>query len=270
MAIDRHQKYRDEILKKFHVDKGGVIDGYPNPSPAEIRNACKYLYNTNCKGLDRVFLKNFLGAREDEISDVSFNNINLYKRIQRFLLEKSKKPQGKNSIEIVAWLVDFSPRPLSRFITGDVLEAKANNGEDVFPGKIEQILRTLGELSSLAESFQNDAVIRFAEANLNGLLESIMNKWGEDQMKPMLNNIIDDKFVALEGRLKKAMRLNKRMGLLGLFFVPTMKIESIKELILDDLLDRISDIYNYDFVIDDNGDIYLEEVDNDDLLDDLV
>ncbi len=272
MAKDPHQKYRDEILKKYHLQNGGLIAGYPSPSIGDIKEACERLYLKNCDGEDEIFLKKFLGAKGEQILDNDFNVSSRFRNIQRFLIGEISKPHGFETIEVIAWLVNFTPRPLSDYL-GLKREDQREGSKHTFPNNLEPILKGLHELKKIAESLKTDSWLNFGEEELTKILAKAVNRWGEQELKGLMAQVIDEKFIELERRLKKTISLNKKLGILGLIFLPTTKIENLKEIIFDDFLDRVEDIYQYKLIIEDNGDIYFEDkhtIEDDDPLDGLV
>lgn len=267
--MDKHQKYRLEILDKYHEDKGGIIEGYPDPTLSDIRDACELLFKTNIKKSDKAFLKSFLGVRNDLMSpDHFYGNNHRYKKIQRFLRGESKKPQGSNTIEIIAWLINFEPRPLSSYVFG-IADIQIDLKEPV-PDKINQILTAIKQLEQISVSIEDGSFQNFAEISLGKAMQTAIKKWGDEDLKPILNNVIDEKVVALEKRYKKAMINEKRLGFLTAVLVPMTLIDKVKEDIILDTLEILSDIYNYDFVIDENDDLYIEDDMDDELLDGLT
>lgn len=269
--MDKHTTYRKEILKKYHEDKGGLIEGYPNPTLPEIREAFKTIFYKDCPDSDKRFLIRFLRLKHEIITDLDFNGINRYKKIRRFLVGETDKPHGNETIEVIAWLVGYRPRPLSKFINNDLTSNNLSQTDSQLPNKIEQILQLLKELNFMAESVKTDAIIDVFDEHMKKALESVIHKWGKEDLQPLITLVLDDRIVEMEKRLKKTILLNKKMGLLGLLFIPTMTIEKLKEEIAMDIYDVISNHFDIEFLIDDKGDLYIEEGhESNNILDDLL
>ncbi|KPM31266.1 Hypothetical protein I595_2531 [Croceitalea dokdonensis DOKDO 023] len=257
-------------MTKYHTDSGGMIAGYPNPTLSKIREAVKALFYQGISKEDSRFLKRFLRINTHEITDADFHNLSRYKVIRRFLVGKSLKPQESEAIEVLAWLVNFRPRPFSNYIGLDAGQAGLDGTDTKLSNEIEKVLLFLKELDALSNSIDTKAFATMFDQRIAKAFEASFNKWGETQLEPLITSVIDDKFVEMEVRLKKLIRINKKMGLFGLVFLPTMTLEKLKEELAFDILDAIGDFFNAAFVADDNGDIHIEDEDLDGILEDLL
>lgn len=86
------------------------------PTCANIRNEFRVLFNARCSNLDKTFLKEFLAIPYDKaLSDVAVKKCDpdKFKPLCNFL-QKGVNTREKN-MELLAWLIDFRPRPFSNY-----------------------------------------------------------------------------------------------------------------------------------------------------------
>ncbi|MEW4923535.1 hypothetical protein [Algibacter sp. 2305UL17-15] len=112
------EDYRNSILEKFNTDtKEGKTKYIFNSTPASIRNACVRCLNEEKISLeDKRMLTLFFGLKSDEdyvkgIMDYPDGKL----RVVTNFLVNGTKPKRQGVDELVAWLIDFKPRPFFKF-----------------------------------------------------------------------------------------------------------------------------------------------------------
>ena len=88
------------------------------PSPAELRDECEAVFLERYDPKDDITLKTFFGAYKDKQSGlraIEHHSIDKFKPLVRYLKKETKDTQHKN-IELLAWLIDFKPRPFDYWI----------------------------------------------------------------------------------------------------------------------------------------------------------
>lgn len=267
--MSKHLKYRQEILKKYQEVGGTIVEGYPRPTLGGIKDALKEIYHLRSTDNDKRFLKAFLGVNDLAIRDSDFNQLNKYKKVRRYLLKETKKPRNE-TIEIAAMLVNFNPRPLSKFLGEGKNSGEDHNGTEKLPSKIEEILHLLENLNKVADSINYDSLLEVFDKKAGKILQSAIHNWSEDQLRPILASVVDERIVLTERKLKKAMRINNKLGFIGAILVPTITIEQIKEEVWHEGFDRIADFLRFESSADEKGDYSIEEFEDDDDIDDIM
>ncbi|RAJ31738.1 hypothetical protein [Pedobacter cryoconitis] len=112
------EEYRSELLSFYEKKKasGKLSMNLMHPTCANIRNEFRLLYNTRCNNEDKRILKEFLEIPFDkELTDLTVKKCDTekFKSLCNFL-QKGIKTREK-TIELLAWLMDFHPRPFSNY-----------------------------------------------------------------------------------------------------------------------------------------------------------
>ncbi|WEK17831.1 MAG: hypothetical protein P0Y49_13590 [Candidatus Pedobacter colombiensis] len=112
------EKYRFAVISFYEEKKtaGELSKNLMYPTCANIRNEFQLLFEAGCDNLDNRMLKEFLEIPyEKEISDLAVKKCDTdkFKPLNNFL-KKGIKTREKN-IELLAWLINFRPRPFSNY-----------------------------------------------------------------------------------------------------------------------------------------------------------
>ncbi len=112
------EKYRSEVLRFYEEKKasGELSMNLMFPTCANIRNEFRLLFNAGCDNLDKRMLKEFLKIPFDkELSDLTIKKYDTetFKALCNFL-KKGVQTRERN-IELLAWMIDFRPRPFSKY-----------------------------------------------------------------------------------------------------------------------------------------------------------
>ena len=110
--------YRDEILEKYRVEKGGEMSSYLiAPTRKQIKEACMWLLDRRNEKYDDYILNRFFQFKEGEnkLRTIDQTKGDKFKPIVNFLTGETKSTTLAN-LELIAWLIDFKPRPLSIYL----------------------------------------------------------------------------------------------------------------------------------------------------------
>ncbi|WP_459210434.1 hypothetical protein [Aquimarina rhabdastrellae] len=113
MSLRTIETYRKEILAFYKRTSGGALHHYlATPTPRSLKDACEDLYGRRNDTFDDYILQAFFRFKPDEdpISVIKNFDIDKFKPIQNFLKEKTVNT-NKNNLNLIAWLIDFKPRP---------------------------------------------------------------------------------------------------------------------------------------------------------------
>jgi hypothetical protein len=86
------------------------------PTPAKLRDECVNVFRTRYTNKDEECLKNFFGVRANQnayLKAIEQCNIGKFKPVISFMTKDNHTPKEK-VIELLAWLIDFQPRPYVR------------------------------------------------------------------------------------------------------------------------------------------------------------
>ncbi len=119
--------YREEILEKYKIEKGGEMSSYLlKPTRKQIKEACIWLLNRRKEPYDESILNRFFKFEDGENKLYAIERVkgDKFKPIVNFLNGDTKSTTPAN-LELIAWLIDFKPRPLSIYLrTTQLQEAK--------------------------------------------------------------------------------------------------------------------------------------------------
>ncbi|WP_108424525.1 hypothetical protein [Flagellimonas amoyensis] len=112
------KSYQEEVLKKYRREKGGEMSGYlANPTRRQIREACIWLLDKRKMRYDEHTLIRFFQFQEGKSKIVQMQQFkpDRFLPIVNFLKGKTNDT-GPENLELIAWLIDFQPRPYEEFL----------------------------------------------------------------------------------------------------------------------------------------------------------
>lgn len=113
------ENYRRAIIAKYEEEKEGIYSSYlSQPSRANLKNLCLLRINDNINETDQRTVIQFLDLQPEVHPNKQIQKINT--KVDKFrpignLLKGEKIPPKLTSLEIAAFLIDFSPRPYTFF-----------------------------------------------------------------------------------------------------------------------------------------------------------
>ncbi|SHJ30489.1 hypothetical protein [Aquimarina spongiae] len=113
--------YKNEILEKYKREKGGEMSSYLlQPTRKQIKEACIWLLSRRNEKYDEGILNRFFKFKEGENKLHAIERVkgDKFKPIVNFLNGETKSTTPAN-LELISWLIDFNPRPLSVYLRSD-------------------------------------------------------------------------------------------------------------------------------------------------------
>ncbi|GAA4272060.1 hypothetical protein U6A24_11175 [Aquimarina gracilis] len=107
-----------EILEKYKKEKGGEMSSYLlEPTRKQIKEACLWLLDRRKEKYDERILERFFKFKEGENKMYAIERVkgDKFKPIVNFLTGETKSTTPAN-LELISWLIDFKPRPLSIYL----------------------------------------------------------------------------------------------------------------------------------------------------------
>jgi len=173
--------YKVEVVEYYKKmrDKGSLSLNLLSPTPAKLKNECLIVFQSGRTKADIAILRQFFGHREDETDyarAIKTIETDKFRPLVNFLKEQTSDTDDKN-IELLSWLIDFSPRPYKYGLE------VANNGMAI--GKMEE--DTSAGISDLDQHEKNtieggSGFIRQTGSNLEPLIiglkaDSLQTHW---------------------------------------------------------------------------------------------
>ena len=142
------EDYKKAVLHLYEKrkDSGELSLNLLYPTAARLRNECLVRFKHGCSRMDYNLLKSFFERPHNEeirISTIRTFDPDKFKPLSNFL-NKRLKTADKN-IELLAWLIDFQPRPYLHFAnkwnsrkettsdnTLDIIQQKESNKNRVY------------------------------------------------------------------------------------------------------------------------------------------
>lgn len=124
MNSNTYDEYTAAIKARYEEVKVGVYSSYLlQPTPAQLRNLCVLLLDQGVNKADERIFTLFFQVKEGENLRRSIENFDVdkFKAIKNFLLGKNAKTNS-NSLNLIAVVVNFQPRPYSKFIQQGITE----------------------------------------------------------------------------------------------------------------------------------------------------
>jgi len=118
MNSSTYENYTVGIKAKYDEVKEGLYASFLlQPTPAQLRNLCVLLLDQGLSNADEGIFNLFFQVKEGENLRRSIENFDVekFKAVKNFLTGKNTKT-NPNSLNLIAVLVNFNPRPFSKFI----------------------------------------------------------------------------------------------------------------------------------------------------------
>jgi hypothetical protein len=115
------EAYKKSVKAKYEVEKQGVYSDYLiNPSPAKIKNLCGLIFEKNLNQTDLGIFDRFFNfkEKEDKIKQIAAFDTDKFRPFKNFLVQNTDISQME-SLNLMAVLVDFNPRPYLKFRNED-------------------------------------------------------------------------------------------------------------------------------------------------------
>lgn len=134
--------YQSLVLKAYQAKKAEntLSLRLRSPSPAQIRDECIAVCAERYRAKDEPVLRTFFGKRDDPagyIQAIKKHDTDRFKPLINYLRGQVLKTDQKN-IELLAWLINFEPRPFQWGKKYDAGEAKPEDGEEEKAGVEEE------------------------------------------------------------------------------------------------------------------------------------
>lgn len=109
------EDYKKEVILEYHKKRkaGTLSNPLMHPSPAQLKMECLKVYNERYSSQDDIILRSFFGL---ESTDTSFRQLmertdpDRFRPLVNLLRDRIRDPRS-SIIELLAWLIDFNPRP---------------------------------------------------------------------------------------------------------------------------------------------------------------
>ncbi|SHF76561.1 hypothetical protein SAMN05444396_101280 [Flavobacterium segetis] len=141
------EEYKKAVRAKYAVKKRDDVSGILlNPTPAQLRNLCLLLFENGLNTTDENIFSMFFNAKEvGSIRRAIVNfDVSKFKPIISFLKEE-KDSEHVTRIELAAVIVDFIPRPYSKYLQSD--ENETAKIPEFLPVEKNEIMRKVYKLS---------------------------------------------------------------------------------------------------------------------------
>lgn len=131
MNLKTSVTYKDEILEKYNKEKGGEMSSYLlKPTRKQIKEACIWLLDRRKGTYDEGILNRFFKFKDGENKLFAIERVkgDRFKPIVNFLNGETKSTTPAN-LELIAWLIDFKPRPLSIYLKSSRADSENTGSE---------------------------------------------------------------------------------------------------------------------------------------------
>lgn len=118
MNNNTYDEYTAAIKAQYDEVKVGLYSSFLlQPTPAQLRNLCVLLFDYQLSKADEEIFNLFFQVKEGENLRRIIENFDVekFKAVKNFLTGKNTKT-NPNSLNLIAVLVNFNPRPFSKFI----------------------------------------------------------------------------------------------------------------------------------------------------------
>ena len=143
--------YSEEILKKYE-EKGVLLE----PTRTDIKDQCivRFLEGNHVK--DEAFLRLFFKVnREDDLlKTIESTDPEKFRTVQNFLLRNTGSTSRKN-LNLIAWLIDFQPRPYNLYRMQEIQKKIATTAIDEPRASIKEYVSKTDTFAQKKDSYSN-------------------------------------------------------------------------------------------------------------------
>ncbi|MFV8379360.1 hypothetical protein [Flavobacterium sp. LB3R33] len=160
------EEYKSAIKGQYEENKNVDVSGILlNPTPAQLRNLCLMIFDNSLSKSDENIFKLFFNVKEEQSIRKCIANYDIarFRPIISFL-KGEKDSENTTRIELTAILVDFNPRPYSKYL----LNGKIITGSTIAVASLEK------EMESEIDYFSAESWVKKAVEPENNV--RIMNK----------------------------------------------------------------------------------------------
>lgn len=114
-------EYELEVLREYQEkkDTGAFLTNLAYPAPAKLKNECIATFDRRYHKKDDIALRSFFDPRDgtEEAFRLSISKCDTDKfRPLNTILTKGRRKTDRKNIELLAWLIDFQPRPYATWL----------------------------------------------------------------------------------------------------------------------------------------------------------
>lgn len=134
--------YRSKVLLKYKTARQAknLPPFLMQPTPANLRSECVHVCQERFDNKDQEILRTFFGPQDNQrayIRAIGEFDVNKFRPLLNFITERTVDTELKN-IELLAWLVDFKPRPFDSAYKEPETEATISKNEDTVDTVVEK------------------------------------------------------------------------------------------------------------------------------------
>lgn len=164
--------YRSKVLLKYKTARQAknLPPFLMQPTPANLRSECVHVCQERFDKKDQEILRTFFGPQDNQrayIRAIGEFDVNKFRPLLNFITERTVDTELKN-IELLAWLVDFKPRPFDSSYKEPANEPTAGNNEKAAAGGTES--------PNIDTKINESVVVKDGEANLQGEQQKSIDK----------------------------------------------------------------------------------------------
>lgn len=116
MDLDRFEDYKQAVIASYKKKKlaGTLPPNLEDHTSANLRNECMAVFHKRYSDKDKETFKAFYGEKESEAEyyqKMKVTSPDKFKPLHLFLKHNMHKGTHYKNIELLAWLIDFEPRP---------------------------------------------------------------------------------------------------------------------------------------------------------------
>ena len=271
--MTNEKAYRDSVMGVYFQDFGGdeLFPLLYDVNVRKLKDACIFkLRQESYSGEDIDNLNHFLDQNNPNkkrklISQQalieSIEDYTGFKKVAVFIKRYVSNPESKTdrrNVELLAWLIDFKPRPFRKFRENDddntFLQSLQESLSSLPSEKEKLIAKQMVFFTEMFKKFKEEILIEVLEdynLNHNLTFQEYANRI-EDQITIQAYTIskLEAKIRVLQSQLKKAKWARRIVGGIGLFFVSIDYREPSLDSFFGDLLQDFSGMDEEDIIDD--------------------
>lgn len=141
------EDYKKVVLTYYEerITNGSLSPNLLDPTPGSLREECIYIYRKRRSSKDDEIIRSFFGDTDQECLDLLEKSFAIkFRQLPKILKGEVENPSVKY-IELIAWLIDFNPRPSTTYYMSFHHGSPLDKEDIVYPKIENKQLEEIGD-----------------------------------------------------------------------------------------------------------------------------
>lgn len=287
---DALENYIQELLARVDSGNTDIIEQFlqHNATRTNLRKATllkfsKEKENGGISETDEKIIQYFVNIqRPVKVQDLEEMEVGAFKSLENFLKSRTIRSRPYK-LDLLAWLLDFEPRPFGIFqkqLKNDALSTIPAGIKEAVPQKLatykedkrtNEFLQIIQQLLDFSDRMKEEDLNTFFGSLINKHFSKVITHWADYNLRPILEEVLVKELDKYWDKLKKIEGQKNKLGNLLLYVSPLPNSDTLKEIVFKEFCYELEDMGmdTIDFSLAEDDDDYDGDEDDMDMEDDF-